>query len=90
MHTFAVLQALVLAVRGFLNQGLDYWDVRDQVLDICYQIVNNSELNSQYEILCPGVCDNYGPHVSIIDIILADTIVRFAHHVYVHVHNTER
>ncbi len=54
----------MLAIRALINQGLGYWDIRDQVIEICHQVVNASEPGGRYDILCPGTCDNYGPHVS--------------------------
>lgn len=41
--------------------GLGYADVRDELIAVCETLFNVS--NPQAPLMCPGILDNYAPHV---------------------------
>ena len=50
-------------IKGFINQGLTFEQIRDEIVEICYILAEGEEVRG--DILCPGAVDIQGPHVSI-------------------------
>ena len=48
-------------LKGVLDLGLEFEDLRDIAVEVCWGIVEG-----QYHphLLCPGIVDTFGPHVS--------------------------
>ena len=46
-----------------ISEGLTFDDLRDQAITICYGVCDGMGYNGT--IMCPGIIDNYGPHVSV-------------------------
>ena len=47
-------------MKGVLDLGLDFEDIRDIAVDVCYGIVEGVY---HPDLICPGIVDNFGPHV---------------------------
>ena len=58
-----VISQAIFDAATFANlNGLEYADVRDELIVVCEGLFNATGL--QGEIMCPGILDNYAPHVS--------------------------
>ena len=56
-------QAFVRGLQAFINQGLEFEDIRDFAVDVCKNVT--IDLNYDGEIICDGIIDVFGPHVRI-------------------------
>jgi sphingomyelin phosphodiesterase len=48
-------------VNGLLDEGRDFDESRDAVLDVCLAVLNGTDARA--DLLCEGAVDSYGPHV---------------------------
>ena len=62
MFAVIIFQAFVRGIQGFINQGLEFEDVRDFAVEICKNV---TVIVKGYDgdIMCDGLIDNYGPPV---------------------------
>ena len=56
-------QAFVRGLQAFINQGLEFKDIRDFAVDVCKNVT--VVLNYDGEIICDGMIDVSGLHVRI-------------------------
>ena len=60
MRTF--FQTFIRGLQGLINQNRTFDDVRDFAVDVCKNVT--VDLNYDGEIICDGMIDVFGPHVS--------------------------
>ena len=62
-HLCTAIKAFFTAVKAITTM-YTWEEVRDPVVEVCHQIFNQSENYVRHDVLCPGVVDLQGPHVS--------------------------
>ena len=48
-------------LQRLIRQNLTFDDVRDSAVEVCYNVT--AAMGYDGVIMCPGIIDNYGPHV---------------------------